>query len=75
MNNDAVNHPEHYTKGGVECIDAIDAAVTGLVGMEAVCTAQVMKYLWRWKHKNGLQDLQKAQWFLTRLIAEVAQNG
>lgn len=65
---DNVTHPSHYTQGKVECIDAIEAAVTGLSGMEAVCTAQCIKYLWRWKRKNGLEDLLKARWYLDRLI-------
>lgn len=66
---DKVNHPSHYTAGKVECIDAIEAAVIGLVGLEAVCTANVIKYLWRWKLKNGAEDLQKAKWYLEKLIA------
>lgn len=65
---DPVYSPSHYTQGGIECIDAIEAAVTGLTGMDAVCTAQVIKYMWRWKHKNGLEDLKKARWYLGRLI-------
>ena len=65
---DNVTHPAHYTQGKVECIDAIEAAVTGLTGMEAVCTAQCIKYLWRWKWKNGLEDLRKARWYLDRMI-------
>lgn len=67
---DAVNHPSHYTQGGVECIDALKAATTGLEGIEAVCTANAIKYLWRWKQKNGAEDLRKAEWYLNRLIAE-----
>lgn len=69
--NDSVNHPPHYTQGGIECIDAIEAAVTGLHGFEAVCTANALKYLWRWKHKNGVDDLRKAQWYLSKLVASV----
>jgi hypothetical protein len=69
---DAVHHPPHYTQGAVECIDALEAATTGLVGVEAVCTAAVIKYLWRWKRKGGLEDLQKARWYLDRLIGKVA---
>lgn len=72
--NDPVNHPSHYTQGGIECIDAIEAAVTGLEGMDAVCTAQIIKYIWRWKHKNGLQDLQKTRWYLDRLIKKQEQE-
>lgn len=69
--NDSINHPSHYTQGGIECIDAIEAAVTGLIGIEAVLTAQIIKYIWRWKHKNGLEDLNKALWYLQRLIKTV----
>jgi hypothetical protein len=65
---DNVNHPSHYTQGKVECIDALDAATQGLVGMEAVCTANAIKYLWRWKHKNGTEDLKKAQWYINKLL-------
>lgn len=71
VQSDNVTHPSHYTQGKVECIDAIEAAVTGLTGMEAVCTAQCIKYLWRWRHKNGLEDLRKAGWYLDRLIERV----
>ena len=68
---DAVNHPEHYTAGGIECIDAIEAAVKDLEGEEAFLTGQVIKYMWRWKRKhreNPAEDLRKAQWYLNRLI-------
>lgn len=68
---DSVNHPSHYTQGGIECIDAIKAATTGLEGIEAVCTANAIKYLWRWKYKNGVQDIDKAIWYLERLRKEV----
>ena len=65
---DNINHPAHYTAGGIECIDAIAAATEGLHGIEAVCTANAIKYLWRWKRKNGVEDLQKARWYIDRLI-------
>lgn len=68
---DNVNHPSHYTQGGVECIDAITAATVNKTGIEAVCTANVIKYLWRYEAKNGLEDVKKAQWYLNRLIAEL----
>lgn len=57
--NDAVNHPSHYTQGNIECIDAIEAATAELTGIEAVCTGNAIKYLWRWKQKNGVEDLKK----------------
>lgn len=65
---DNVNHPAHYTAGGIECIDALAAATEGLQGIEAVCTANAIKYLWRWKRKGGVEDLQKAHWYIDRLI-------
>ncbi len=67
---DMVNHPPHYTAGGIECIDAILAAVEGLTPQEAVLVGNVMKYVWRHKRKNGKQDLLKAKWYLSRLIDE-----
>ncbi|KIL35854.1 hypothetical protein SD71_10695 [Cohnella kolymensis] len=66
--NDNVNHPSHYTAGKVECIHAIEAATSGLVGFEGYATGNTIKYLWRWKKKNGVEDLRKAQWYLNRLI-------
>lgn len=63
-----VNHPSHYTSGKVECIDAIESATGDLTGIEAVCTANVIKYVWRWKLKNGVEDLEKASWYLNKLI-------
>lgn len=68
---DPVNHPSHYTKGDVECIDALAAATIDLTGMEAVCTANAIKYLWRWKHKNGVEDLKKAKFYIDKLIIEL----
>ena len=52
MGKDMVNHPPHY-EGKVECIDALESATAGLEGIEAVDTANAIKYLWRWKKKNG----------------------
>jgi hypothetical protein len=66
---DMVNHPPHYTAGKVECVEALEAATVGLTGIEAVCTAAAIKYLWRWKQKNGKEDLEKAIWYINRLIA------
>lgn len=66
--NDAVQHPSHYTQGKVECIEALESATAGLSGIEAVCTANAIKYLWRYKHKNGVQDVKKAQWYINHLI-------
>lgn len=65
---DMVNSPSHYTQGAIECIDAIEQVVKDLDGMEAMCTGNAIKYLWRWKHKNGVEDLKKAVWYLQRMI-------
>ena len=66
-----VEKPPHYTSGAVECIDAIAAAVETLQGIEAFDTANAIKYLWRWKRKNGKQDLEKARWYVNHLIAHL----
>jgi Protein of unknwon function (DUF3310). len=68
---DVVNSPEHYTQSGIECIDALTAATTGKAGIEAVCVANVIKYLWRYELKNGVEDVKKARWYLERLITEL----
>lgn len=58
---DNVKHPDHYCKGGIECIDAIKAAVSDISdGFEAYCTGNIIKYAWRWSMKNGIEDLEKA---------------
>lgn len=64
----AVESPSHYTAGKIECIQAIESAVAHLGGADAFCTGQVIKYIWRWKLKGGVQDLEKAEWYLKRLI-------
>lgn len=68
---DAVEHPVHYNQGGIECIEAIKAATVGKKGIEAVCTANAIKYLWRFEAKNGIEDVRKARWYINRLIAEL----
>lgn len=70
---DNVNHPSHYCQGGIECIDALKAAIVGKTGIEAVCVANVIKYLWRYEEKNGLEDVNKAQWYINRLIQELSE--
>ena len=66
---DVVNNPSHYNKGGIECIDAI-AAATG-EGFEFYLQGNIMKYMWRYRYKNGTEDLKKARWYLDKLIKEV----
>lgn len=65
-----INRPPHYNAGKVECIEA---ATINLTGIDAVCTGNAIKYLWRWKQKGGVEDLRKAKWYLDRLIT--SQHG
>ncbi len=74
MSKDNVNQPDHYTQGGVEAIDAITAATVNKTGIEAVCVANVIKYLWRYELKNGVEDVKKAQWYLNRLVAVMGES-
>ena len=73
-NVDMVNHPSHYTQGGIECIDALKAATVSKTGIEAVCTANAIKYLWRYEEKNGIEDVKKARWYIDRLIKELENS-
>lgn len=70
-----VDHPAHYkSNSGLEAIDVIEAFTADLSGSEAVCAGNVLKYMCRWPHKNGLQDLKKARWYLDRLISNVEKG-
>ena len=69
---DMVNHPPHYNKYGVECIDALRAA-TG-EGFEYYLQGNVIKYMWRYRYKNGIEDLKKANWYLELMITEKQDN-
>lgn len=71
---DMVN-PSHYKNGKIECIDALESATVGKTGIEAVCVANVIKYLWRYEDKNGLTDVKKAQWYLNKLIASMEEDN
>lgn len=67
---DPVNHPSHYTAGGVECIDAITAALCKYENpVDAWLAGQVIKYLWRAPLKGKYkEDIEKAQFYLNRLV-------
>ena len=71
---DMVNHPDHYNKGGIETIDAIESAL-GEEGSKFYHTGNVLKYMWRWQYKNGIEDLKKARWYLDRLIRNLEMKG
>ena len=64
---DPVNHPDHYTKGDVECIDAIEAALTP-EEFRGYIKGNVLKYIWRERSKGNDEDLSKARWYLNRLL-------
>ena len=74
-NKDMVNHPDHYISSkGLEVIDVIEAFTEDLSGISAVCTGNAIKYICRWSHKNGVEDLKKARWYITHLI-ELMESG
>ena len=64
---DNVNNPSHYGQGNIEAIDYIEDMLTEeeYVGY---LRGNIAKYMHRWRYKNGLEDLEKAQWYLNRLI-------
>jgi len=62
-----VNSPPHYTVGDVECIDAIEAALTH-EEFEGYCKGNALKYIWREKYKGQKESIRKAIWYLNRLI-------
>lgn len=66
---DSVNHPSHYNTGKIEVIDAIEDWQLGFHD------GNVIKYVARHKHKNGVEDLKKAAWYLNRLIQNEEANG
>jgi len=66
---DCVNHPPHYCAGSVECIEGIRAALDD--GFVEYCQGNVLKYVWRWRHKGGVEDLEKAQVYLGWMIEAV----
>lgn len=68
---DMVNHPSHYTQGKFECIEVIEEITKPCNGFEAYLIGTILKYLWRWKFKNGLEDIKKARWYLDKLIEKV----
>ena len=64
---DNVNSPPHYTKGGIECIEAIQAALTA-EEFRGYCKGNAMKYIWRERHKGGDESINKALWYLNYMM-------
>ena len=65
--NDVINHPSHYTQGGIECIDAMESAF-GAAQLAAYCKIAAFKYIWRAEYKNGAEDVKKAIWYLHKFL-------
>jgi hypothetical protein len=73
--NDMVNNPKHYEGAyGMKTIDVIEEFTADLNGIEATDTGNIIKYILRWKKKNGLQDLKKARWYLNHLIDHIEKH-
>ena len=66
-NDDNVEHPQHYTSGGVECIDAMQIT-QGKEAVMSFCICNAFKYLWRHENKNGTEDIKKAIWYLKKYV-------
>ena len=69
---DMVNSPAHYNKSGIETIDIIKSVTDD--GFESYLQGNILKYLCRYKYKNGVEDLEKARWYLNRLIKTIGEN-
>jgi hypothetical protein len=65
---DSVNRPAHYASGDIECIDAIRAQMSK-EEYQGYLRGNVVKYMWRWRDKGGVESLRKARWYLDKLIA------
>lgn len=72
MSGDVVNKPGHYRQGGVECIEAIEASMSR-EEFQGYLKGNIQKYVWRYRYKNGGQDLEKARWYLDRLISALEE--
>jgi len=71
-NLDMVNSPAHYNKSGIETINIIESVTDD--GFESYLQGNILKYLCRYKYKNGVEDLEKARWYLNRLIRTIGEN-
>ena len=71
QDHDPVNAPAHYRQGDIECLDAIKASMPREQFL-GYLKGNEMKYVWRYQHKGGIEDLKKANFYLARLIAEVS---
>lgn len=72
--NDNINHPSHYTQGGIETVDYIKAKLTK-EQFEGYCIGNVFKYVSRYRYKGGVEDLKKARWYLEKAIKKREGDG
>lgn len=70
---DNVNHPAHYTSGGIETIQVIQGKMTAEM-FEGFCVGNVIKYVTRYRKKNGVEDLKKARWYLDKIIETLSKT-
>lgn len=70
---DAVNSPKHYADSTIECIDAIEASMSR-EEFQGYLKGNVQKYVWRYRHKGGVEDLKKSQWYANRLISNLEKQ-
>lgn len=73
QNNDPVNHPAHYETNGIECFDAIVAS-QGVEAAKNFCVCNAAKYIWRHRRKNGVEDIEKAVWYLKKYLELVDKD-
>lgn len=71
---DFVNRPPHYGNGGIECIDYMEDNMSETMFL-GYLEGNVKKYMHRYRYKNGVQDLRKAEWYLNRLVTTMEKNG
>lgn len=67
LEEDVVNHPRHYETGKFECIDVM-LETQGVLATVGFCVGNAFKYIYRWRMKNGVEDLKKAKWYLEKAI-------
>ena len=70
---DRVNSPPHYNNGGMECIEYIQQQLSE--HFSSYCQGNVIKYLHRWRYKNGVEDLKKAEWYLKAMIRDIENRS
>lgn len=73
-NDDPVNHPDHYTQNGYECIDVM-LATQGIDAVKSFCICNAFKYIYRHRDKNHAEDIKKAIWYLNKFIELEESNN